>query len=369
MMQLRLQDFSALVANGAAAVQAASRALIDLSVGSVLRAILEANASVALWLQWLIVQVQSMTRAATSEAADLDSWMADFALARLPAVAARGQVRFARFATTEAVLVPAGALVRTADAAQGFVVLANSAHAAWNASQGGYVMGAGVGSVTVPVVAQTPGAAGNVLAGSITLIADALAGVDTVANDGPLLGGLDAESDAALRLRFADYLASRSRATPVAVGYAVAALRQGLRWRIAEGVGTGFFVVTVDDGSGTPPAGLLADVATAVEAVRPVGTSFAVQPPVLTVAGVALTIVTEAGAVRGEVIAAVQTAIAAHIAALGIGEVLPWSRLAQLAYGASAAVVNVTAVLLAGGTADLSPGPNGVVRPGIIVIS
>ena len=368
-MQLQLRDFASLVSAAAAAVQASSRALVDLSVGSMLRAILEANASVALWLQWLILQVQSMTRAATSQGDDLDSWMVDFALARLPAVVATGQVRFARFATTEAALVPAGALVRTADAALGFVVREDAAHPAWNAAQSGFVMGAGVGSVVVPVEAAAAGSEGNVLAGSITLIADALAGVDTVANDGPLTGGLDAESDAALRLRFRDYLASRSRATPVAVGHAVASLRQGLRYSIAEGVGTGVFVVTVDDGTGAPAPALLSEVATAIEAVRPLATSFTVQPPELHPTDVSMTLTTAADAVQVEVAGLVQQAITAHMSALGIGETMPWTRLAQLAYGASPAVVNVTDVLLNGVTADAVPDADGVVRPGSIVVS
>jgi uncharacterized phage protein gp47/JayE len=369
MMQLRLQDFSALVSGAAASVQAASRTLVDLSVGSVLRAILEAHAAVALWLQWLIVQVHTMTRASTSEGADLDSWMADFAVARLPAVAAAGQVRFGRFATTEAALVPVGALVRTADAQQGFVVRADAGHAAWSDAQGGYVMGPGVGSVIVPVQAEIAGSAGNVLPGSITLIADALAGVDTVANDWALSGGLDAESDAALRLRFRDYMASLSRATPVAVGHAVASLQQGLRWRIAEGVGTGAFVVTIDDGSGSPPAAVLDAAALAIEAVRPVGTSFAVQPPGVVAVTVSLAVSVAPGAVHAEVAAEVQQAIVAHLGALGIGEVLPWSRLAQVAYGASPSVVNVSALLLDGAALDVDPGPSGVVRAGSVVVA
>lgn len=367
-MQLQLRDFASLVSQAAAAVQAASRALIDLSVGSVLRAMLEANASIALWLQWLIVQVSSMTRASTSEGADLDSWMADFGMARLPAVAAVGQVRFGRFATTEPALVPAGTLVRTADAGQGFVVTADAGHPAWSAPQDGYVLGVGVGSVLVPVQAEEAGAAGNVLGGVIALIADALPGVDTVSNDNPLAGGLDAEADAALRLRFRDYLASLSRATPVAVGYAVASLRQGLRWHVAEDVGTGVFVVTVDDGTGMPAPALLSQAASAIEAVRPVGTSFAVQPPVMTTATVTMS-VSAGGVPRVEAAAAAQQAIVAHIAGLGIGEALRWSRLAQLAYGASPAITNVTAVLLNGGTADLVPGADGVVRPGSVVVS
>lgn len=368
MKQLQLRDFASLVSQAAAAVQGASRALIDLSVGSVLRAVLEANASIALWLQWLIVQVLGMTRASTSEGADLESWMADFGMARLPAVAAVGQVRFGRFATTEPALVPAGTVVRTADAGQGFEVGIDASHPAWSAGLGGYVLGVGVGSVLVPVQAETAGVAGNVLGGAIALIADALAGVDTVSNDNPLAGGLDAESDEALRLRFRDYMASLSRATPVAVGYAVASLRQGMRWHVAEDIGTGVFVVTVDDGTGAPAPALLAQAASAIEAVRPVGTSFAVQPPVVTTATVTLAVSAD-GVPQVEAAAAAQQAIVAHVAGLGIGEALRWSRLAQLAYGASPAITNVTAVLLNGGTADLVPGADGVVRPGSVVVS
>ena len=67
----------------AAAVQAAATQLLDLTVGSTLRAVLEANASVCLWMQWLILQVLRTTRAATSTGADLDSWMADLSLTPL----------------------------------------------------------------------------------------------------------------------------------------------------------------------------------------------------------------------------------------------------------------------------------------------
>lgn len=368
-MQLRLQNFTTLVAEAAAAVQGSARTLVDLTVGSTLRAVLEANASVALWLQWLILQVQTMTRAATSDGADLDSWTADFGLARLAAVPAVGVVRFARFTPTEAALVPVGALVRTADAQHGFRVQADPAHLAWSGPQAGYVLGAGVASVAVKVAAEVPGSAGNVQAGAITLIAEALAGVDTVANDAALAGGLDAESDAALRLRFVDYLASRSRATTVAVGHAIASLRQGLRYTIVENAAAGSFVVTVDDGSAAPSPALLASAASAIEAVRPLATSFSVQAPAVVLADVSLTITTAPGAVHGEVAALVAAAIGAHFGGLAIGAGLAWSRLAQLAYDASPQVVNVSAVLLNGGTADLVVGPTAVVIRGLVTVS
>jgi uncharacterized phage protein gp47/JayE len=105
-MQLSLQTFSTLVQNMAASVQSAASQAFDVTVGSVVRAILEANASVALWMQWLILQVLQSTRAATSNGADLDTWMADFTLTRLPAVAATGNVTFSRYTATMPALVP-----------------------------------------------------------------------------------------------------------------------------------------------------------------------------------------------------------------------------------------------------------------------
>ena len=79
-MQLNLRTFDAIVTSAAAAVQGAATQVLDLTVGSVLRAILEANAGLGLWLQWSILQLLQTTRAATSTGADLDSWVGDFGM-------------------------------------------------------------------------------------------------------------------------------------------------------------------------------------------------------------------------------------------------------------------------------------------------
>src|SRR3954447_25939761 len=96
-MQLKLKSFDQLVQDMSAALQGTAAAFKDVSVGSVIRALFEANAGVVLWLQWLILQVLSQTRAATSIGGDLDSWMADFGLSRLPAVPATGTVTLSRY--------------------------------------------------------------------------------------------------------------------------------------------------------------------------------------------------------------------------------------------------------------------------------
>jgi uncharacterized phage protein gp47/JayE len=374
-MQLQLRTFDTIVAAGAAAVQAAAQQVLDLSVGSVLRAVLEANAGLGLWLQWLILQVLQTTRAATSAAGDLDSWVGDFGLVRLPASAATGSVTFARFAAVSSALVPLGTVARTADGSQSFSVVQDSTNAAWSAAQNGYLLAANVACVTVPVVAVVAGSAGNVQAGTISLIAAAIAGVDTVNNAQPTAGGLDAESDTALRARFAAYISSRTLATAEAVGYAVVSVQQGLQYTIQENVTQsgavqpGCFVVTVDNGTGAPPTSLLTQVANAIEAVRPLGSIWTVVPPIVTTAGVSMSIATAPTATHATVAASVAAAVQAFIDALPVGTPLPWSRLAQVAYDASPQVSNVSAVLLNGATADIVPGLNGVVKAGNVVVN
>ena len=49
-MALSIKTFAQYVRDMSAAVQGATSQILDLSVGSVIRAILEANASIALWL-------------------------------------------------------------------------------------------------------------------------------------------------------------------------------------------------------------------------------------------------------------------------------------------------------------------------------
>ena len=250
-MKLSLQNFSALVEGMAASVQGAATTLLDLTVGSVLRAILEANASVVLWLQWLIVQTLSATRLATSSGTDCDSFGADFGFARLPAVAASGQVVFSRFTPSLQALIPVGSSVTTATSAQSFLVVADQSNPAYDAVQGGYVLATNISSVNALVVAANPGAAGNVQPGTISLLNSAIAGVDTVTNLAVLTGGLDAESDAAFKARFGTYLAGLSKATNAAIGSAVSAIMQGLSYSVVENINQagqvqmGHFVVTV----------------------------------------------------------------------------------------------------------------------------
>ncbi len=128
-------------------------------------------------------------------------------------------------------------------------------------------------------------------------------------------------------------------------------------------------MVTVDDGSGAPPPGLLSVVTQAVDAIRPVGTSFAVQGPVVERANISVSLVTETGSVHGAAVAAAAAAFESYIAALPVGAVLSYTRLAQLGFDAAAGITNLNGLLLNGGTADLMPPVFGVVRAGVVTVS
>ncbi len=363
-MQISLQNFSTLVGNMAASAQGACATLLDVTVGSVLRALIESSASVALWLQYLILQVLSLTRLSTSSGTDADSWVADYGLSRLPPISAVGTIVMTSFSpAAQPATIPTGALVKTGDASQSFVV-----------TGGPYLRAQGVASLAVPVMALAAGTAGNVQAGSITILGTAIPGVDTVTNLLPLIGGAAAETDAALRARFVTYLNTRSQATEQAVANAIASVQQGLSYVIQENVTSagvplpGHFNVIVDDGSGTPPAALLALVFAAIDLVRPIGSSFSVNPPVLLNANVALSLTTADPTLADQTRNAVISAVTIYIDALPVGQAMRFSRIAGLAYDATPDVLNVTSVTLDGGTADLGGQADAVVRCGSVSV-
>ena len=371
-MQLPLQNFTTLVRNMAASVQGGARTLLDLTAGSVLNAILEANASAALWLQWIAVQILAATRAATSNGPDLDSWIADFGLARLPGQAAFTTVTFSRFTPGFATAIPVGAQVKTGDAAITFNVLPDPTNPAFSAATSSYAVAASAASITVPVQAALSGVSGNVTAGAISLLATAMPGIDSATNPNAAAGGMDAEPDVALRIRFANFIDSRSRATPAAIAFTIQSLQQGLSHVLTENAdpaGTtrpGFFTVTVDDGSGYPPPTTIAAVSASLESVRPVGTQFAVQPPTVVPADIALTISTPA-ATHATAQANVVAAIHAYAASLPIGAGLPLSRLAAIAYAADASITNVTNVAI-NDAADLIAAPTAIIKPASVTV-
>lgn len=374
-MAISAQDFTTIVRNQVTSIQGAAKVLVDLTIGSILRAVIEANAAVVIWLQGLILQLLAITRAATSSGADLDSWVGDYGVSRLAAVAATGLVTFSRFTPTAQAVVPIGATIQTGDGLQTFSVTLDTTNGTYNSTLGGYVLGSGVASINVPVVASSAGVGGNVSAGQLNTLTQSISGVDTVSNAASFVNGSDAESDAALRTRFVAFVASLSKATKNAVGYAITSLKAGMSYVIVENYlynGTaqmGFFYVVVDDGTGAPGSTLLSTISNAIEAVRPVCSSFAVYAPVVVTANVGMTLTTGSGYSHSAVVAQVATALTNYINSLTLGTPLTYSRLAQVAYDASPGVTNVTAVTLNSGTADLAATSQQVIKVGTLTIA
>jgi uncharacterized phage protein gp47/JayE len=373
-VSLTTYSFQQIVSNIATAIQSSASAALNFTAGSVFRAIAEAVSGVVLWLQAIVLQILTLTRAATSVGADLDSWCADFGFFRLAARAATGQVTFSRFTATAQAVVPVSTAVQTADGTQKFFVTIDTTNTAYNAGLGGYVLPANTASVNVPVQAVTAGIAGNVQASTVTVITTAIPNVDTVTNSAAFLTGVDAESDKAFRSRFVLFITSLSKGIKAAIAAAVAGVQQGLNYTLTENEdysGTykpGYFYVVIDDGTGTASSTLLANVSAAVEAVRGFTIGYGVFAPAILTANVAMTITSAAGYDHATVVGNVGTALANFLNSLTLGVSVPYTQLASVAY-AVAGVQNVTAVTLNSGTSDLTATPKQRVVAGTMTIS
>ncbi len=375
-MSLNTQDFTTLVRNQVSAAQASSTSLLDFTTGSVLLALIEANSSaVALWLQGLAIYDLALTRAATSNGADLDTWMADFGLTRLPASAATGTVTFSRFTSTVQGVVPIGAQLQTTSGVVTYSVTLDTDNPNYNSSLGGYVLTVSTDSIDVPVEANTVGTIGNAATGEINVITTPIPYVDSVTNASSFENGTDQETDAAFRTRFVNYLASLSKATESAIGYAISTVQGVVDYSITENesyAGStqyGYFYVVADDGTGTPSDELIANVNNAVDAVRGLTIQFGVFKPIVVDADVVMTVTVAPNFDAPTVKQEVEDALRTYIDLLRLGNTLYYTRLFEVAYDASEGVLNVSSVTLNGTTSDVTATAKQMVKADSITVN
>lgn len=367
------QTFTQFVNNSVSAIQGLASQLVDLTVGSVLRSFVDAYSLLGLWFQAIALQVASLTRFATSNNADADSWGADFGYTRDQGEAASGPVTFARFTATAQATIGVGTLIQTSTGFQ-YQVIADTTQAAYNATLSSYVIPAGTASISATVAALTTGSAGNAGAGLIDVLSSSIPGVDTVTNASAFANGTDPQTDPEYKAGFPLFLQSLRSATPAAIERAVQALGTEVDFTYTEnftlaGVAQpGFFYIIADNGTGDPPSGFLDSVTTAVEAVRGATITFAVYPPTIVTANVVMAVTSASSFVHSAVVTAVEVAIAAYINALPIGADLPYTILASIAYGV-AGVTNVTGVTLNSGTSDLTTTAAQIIKSGSISVS
>lgn len=388
MPSLPTQSFDTIVSNAIAGMQGRASKLINFAIGSTLRAIAEGFAAVFLWFQGLILLVVQAARLSTASGVDVDTFTADFmptigtsngvASPRLGAQAATGQVTYARFTAAPSTCFiaaaskvdgqgnitnagpNAAATVQTSDGSQTFVVIADTTNPAYSATLGGFTLAADVASITVAVQAQLPGSAGNVQAGTLSVMTSPVTGLDTVTNASAFTNGADQESDSALKARFSAYILGLSRGDYYGLQASLTGTEVTVQWTLTEfynydgSARTGFFFVVADDGSGNPPPSFLTAITNAANAVRPLGTQCAVFAPVILTANVSMQIATLSGYDHNTVVAQVAALITSNINALGLGKALPYSILASWAYAVAGVDPNagVSAVLLNGSQGD-----------------
>jgi len=381
------QSFSSFVSNSVAAIQGMASQLVDLTVGSVLRSFVDAYSLLALWFQAIALQVAALTRFATSNGPDADSWGAQFGFNRGQGSAASGQVTFARFTPTQQATIPAatntgtaanpvftgGTITQTQTGVQ-YQVIPDTTQAAYNSALNAYVLPAGTANINATVAALVSGSGGNAIEGLINVLASSIPGVDTVTNAQPFQNGTDPQTDPQYKAGFPGFLQSLSKATPAAIAAAIDSVGQDVDFTYTENENLdgspnpGFFFVIADNGTGNPPSGFLTAIGSAIEATRGGTITFAVFPPTIVTANVAMVIATNGTVVHATAVAAVIAALTAFIDALPIGAPLPFTILSSIAYGV-AGVTNVTGITLNGGTADINTTATQIVKLGSAAVT
>ncbi|MBR0693689.1 baseplate J/gp47 family protein [Bradyrhizobium lablabi] len=382
MANLPTQSFDTIVANTIAGIQGRAKKLIDFSEGSTLRAIAEGFTGVFLWFQGLVLLVLQASRLSTASGVDVDTFTADFmppivgtTSPRLGAQAASGQVTFARFTAAPATcFIPVGATVQTNDGQNDFAVIADPTFGTYSQDPNGYTLAANVDSIIVPVQAVVAGSAGNVVAGSITVMTSPITGIDTVTNVASFINGADQESDSALKARFAAYILGLSRGDAFGLQASIEGTAVNVQYTLTEAYNLdgsfhpGYFFVVADDGSGSPSPAFLQMVTDAVNAVRPLSVQAAVFAPTIFIANVSMQIQTALGYDHNTVVSQVVALIGVNIKQLGLGNPLPFSILSAWAYSVPG-VTQVGGVLLNGASGDAaSVLPTKLTQDGTFVI-
>lgn len=388
-MGLPTKSFDELNSDQANAMQGVSSVVLDFNTGSDWLALIESNSGLALWLQSLATYLLGVARLQTSHGQDVDTFVQQFGLTRLPptpASAADGAT-FSRFTATQQAVIPSGlydpstntitpggAVVSAATNGISYMVYADTDNLYYDPLQNSYVIPVNITSISVPIVALTPGAIGNVISNEITTINSSLIYIDNVTNTQPITNGQDAESDSALRVRFVLYLDSLSKATKQALAAATLAVTGVKRYELVENKDIagneqlGFFIDVIDDGTGSASSGLLQAVSNNLEVTRGFTIGFSVYAPIqfpidITV-HVFIPITVDPPTIQAEVVAALEN----YITGQTFEALFAWSDIARVVYEADPVIINVTNWTLNGGTSDITLATQNIAVVGTITV-
>jgi len=221
--------------------------------------------------------------------------------------------------------------------------------------------------VDVPAECEVPGAQGNVPVGAVSVVKDAVPGIEAVTNITAGTGGVDEEPLEAAKERFSRWLAAQAKGTLASIEFAALGVEVGgqrpkrvkaVDLVLDPAVPLGEVRVYVDADN---PSLLLPAVVQAVDSVRPAGVR--VQAYAATRRTVNVRVRLEGG--QPSDIPLAQNAVYAHFEALAIGEDVVRERLiAQVAEACS----GVYAVRLITPASDVSVGPYEVAVPGTVTV-
>ena len=355
--------------------------------GSPTLALFQAVALEDLFLQSQINIVALMSRLSTSgsgpgesgSSADVDSFVNDFGLTRLPATLDEGQETFAtNFTNTFDVLIPPGVVVETPDTTIQYQTIVDTQNPNWSPSKNAYVLPAGQTSITCTVQAVVAGTSQNVQPNSLVTLVNSIQGISFVTNLNPIENATNAETDQALKKRFVLYIQSLARATEAAIDFAVESVPGVVRFVLLENIDPaghmhlGFFTVYVDDGTGSPPSPLLNAVANAVNAYRAFTVQFAVEPPNIVNINLTVTVKRDPNstATNSEIIAEIQEGVFEYINTLGFGKTLFYTKMYDVIFDSTQGntpgpsvpedIESITSLLINSATVDVPVANNAI---------
>lgn len=299
-----------------------ARAGMEVAEGGDLSARLYAVAAqiYALYVQGEWVSKQCFPQTATGEYLDHHAQLR--ALERKQAGCARGVVRFyGDGAGDEDRPIPAGTVCMT----QGYVRFATREDG---------VLAAGETYVDVPVQAEQAGAAGNVAAGGVKLLAAAPVGITGCSNPDAMAGGSDMESDEQLRQRILSSFARLPNGANCAYYEQAAKAFEPVVAAVAlprkRGVGTVDVIVATQNG--VPEQSLLDEIGQQLEENREIAVDVAVTGPETVTVDVSVQVAAQD---PDTVCAQAEQAVREYFCGTLLGQNVLRAKLGNLIYGVS----------------------------------
>jgi uncharacterized phage protein gp47/JayE len=353
----------------------ASQKITNLRAGSTAFAFAQAMSAMGISLQQLMVHVANITRLATSYGADVDSYVGDFGMKRLPAITTQGQVFATRTISGSTLIVPVtGAVCQTSINQIQFQLIGDSSQPNYNTSDNSYIYGPNDTSISMTAQAITNPLTLGIAANTLTQIVSGFVGVNSITNPLPFTNGMPAESDIQLKIRFVEFIGSLAQATETAIEYAINTVQQGLTFKLIETLTfggapyPGGFTVVVDDGTGNISSALLAAITTAILPVRAAGIVFQVFAPTNVPINVNCAVAALPGYSQSALEAQVESNIAAFINTLGVGVncgIVNVGAIIQNTPG----VMEYSGLTLNGGTTDIDIALTQLARAGSITVT